>query len=359
MRKLYFLDLKDKGLYRRHTISATSKPRIDVEAILNRIGFKSLIINHYFYGVANPNILIRVLYRFKIIRLLNVFNIWLHSQKYKNICDSVIAVQYPFLNGKMAKLLHTLSKKNKVILIFHDYYTYNDKGMRNYEESIINSSNVIVVHSDAMEKEFNKEGFNKKMVKLMFFDYLNKYDAKKEVSKTNINIVFAGNLEKSLFINQLPEITQNNNLHFLLYGKERDNLPLNSQISYMGSFHNEDIKNVEGNWGLVWDGDSVYTCEGRYGNYLRINAPYKLSLYLAMGIPVIVWSESAMAPYVRQLKLGVTVKSLKEVEAAITSLKAEELKEIQNSVHHYSKKVKSGQMLEEAVKKCLEIIDKE
>ena len=215
MEKLLFLDLKDKGLYKRHTINATSKPRIDTEVILNRMGFQSLIISHYFFGVINPNLIIKILYRLKIIRLLNLFNIWFYSQKYKrSIRNSIIAVQYPFLNGEMAQLLHDLSKRNKIILIFHDYYTFNDKRMREYEEGIINTSNVIIVHSDAMEKEFKKEGFKKDMVKLKFFDYLNKYDVKKDVSKTNINIVFAGNLEKSLFINQLPEITKDSNLHF-------------------------------------------------------------------------------------------------------------------------------------------------
>lgn len=356
MTKLYFLDLKDKGLYRRHTISATSKPRIDTEKILNCMGFKSLIISHYFYGMSNPSLLIRLLYRFKVIHFVNTFNIKFHSLKYKSIRDSIIAVQYPFLNGKMAKLLHDLSKRNKIILLFHDYYTYNDKGMRNYEEGIINSANVIVVHSEAMEKEFCKEGFKRDMVKLKFFDYLNKYDAKKEVSKTNINIVFAGNLEKSLFINQLPEITKNSKLNFLLYGKERDNLPINSHISYKGSFHNEDIEHVEGNWGLVWDGESVNTCEGKYGGYLRINAPFKLSLYLAMGIPVIVWSESAMADYVRQKKLGVAVASLKDVESTITALTPEEVEDIQQGVSMYSEKVKRGKMLEDAIHECLDIL---
>jgi hypothetical protein len=207
-----------------------------------------------------------------------------------------------------------------------------------------------------MEKEFCKEGFKRDMVKLKFFDYLNKYNAKKEVSKTNINIVFAGNLEKSLFINQLPEITKNSKLNFLLYGKERDNLPINSHISYKGSFHNEDIEHVEGNWGLVWDGESVNTCEGKYGGYLRINAPFKLSLYLAMGIPVIVWSESAMADYVRQKKLGVAVASLKDVESTITALTPEEVEDIQQGVSMYSEKVKRGKMLEDAIHECLDIL---
>lgn len=45
----------------------------------------------------------------------------------------------------------------------------------------------------------------------------------------------------------------------------------------------------------VWDGDSVDTCAGNTGAYLRYNNPHKTSLYLACGMPVIVWKEAAIA----------------------------------------------------------------
>ena len=57
---------------------------------------------------------------------------------------------------------------------------------------------------------------------------------------------------------------------------------------------------MEGNWGLVWDGNSIDTCSGNFGEYLRLNAPFKFSLYLAAKRPVVVWRESAMAEYVRK-----------------------------------------------------------
>ena len=50
---------------------------------------------------------------------------------------------------------------------------------------------------------------------------------------------------------------------------------------------------MEGSFGLVWDGISVETCAGVYGEYLKVNNPHKTSLYLASGIPVIIWKEAA------------------------------------------------------------------
>ncbi|NRO11242.1 Beta-1,6-galactofuranosyltransferase WbbI [Lactobacillus helveticus] len=48
------------------------------------------------------------------------------------------------------------------------------------------------------------------------------------------------------------------------------------------------------------------------GNYLRYNDPHKLSLYLASGIPVIIWKKAAEAKFVEENKVGITVDSLED-----------------------------------------------
>ena len=50
-------------------------------------------------------------------------------------------------------------------------------------------------------------------------------------------------------------------------------------------------------------------CTGQYGEYLKINSPFKFSLYLAANRPVVVWSKSALASYVKEYKLGICVDS--------------------------------------------------
>ena len=51
--------------------------------------------------------------------------------------------------------------------------------------------------------------------------------------------------------------------------------------TYKGKFSPENISFIEGNWGLVWDGDQLETCHGKLGEYLRINSSHKISLYIA------------------------------------------------------------------------------
>lgn len=100
--------------------------------------------------------------------------------------------------------------------------------------------------------------------------------------------------------------------------------------------------------GLVWDGESVDSCTGQYGEYLKINSPFKFSLYLAANRPVVVWSKSALASYVKEYKLGICVDSLKDIEKTIKSLTIDELVNIQSSVYEYSKESK--------VVRCLKLL---
>lgn len=87
-------------------------------------------------------------------------------------------------------------------------------------------------------------------------------------------------------------------------------------ITYGGAFEADDlIDHMTGSYGLLWDGPSPDTCAGPYGNYMRVNTPHRISLFLACGIPVIVWDQSAMAPLVLERGLGFTVSRLEEIPA--------------------------------------------
>ena len=77
---------------------------------------------------------------------------------------------------------------------------------------------------------------------------------------------------------------------------------------------------LEGSFGLVWDGASLDACEGRQGEYLRYNNPHKLSLYMAAGLPVILWRQSALADFVEQSGVGLLTDSLQDLDGLIRSV---------------------------------------
>ena len=206
-----------------------------------------------------------------------------------------------------------------------------------------------------MKEELRKLGFSGTIETLKFFDYLNTYQAGQDNTdiKSNINIVFAGNLEKSLFVRKLHTLEAYPNLHYHLYGKQADDIPTNESVIYKGCFQNDDIADIDGTWGLVWDGESIDTCKGNFGEYLKINAPFKFSLYLAKGLPVIVWKESAMAKYVEDYGLGITIDSLNDIYPTIQKLSETQVEHIKENVSKYSASVKKGKMLSSVLQKVI------
>ena len=95
--------------------------------------------------------------------------------------------------------------------------------------------------------------------------------------------------------------------------------------AFAGNFSPEELPGkLEGSFGLVWDGASTESCKGAYGAYLMINSPHKLSLYLAAGMPVAVWSRSAQADLVRAEGVGLVIDRIADLPAAIAALTEEE-----------------------------------
>ena len=102
----------------------------------------------------------------------------------------------------------------------------------------------------------------------------------------------------------------------------------------------------------MWDGDSPHTCSGMYGEYLKKNNPHKASLYLASGFPIIVWSQSALADFVRQNKCGILVDSLFEIAKSLESLSENDYQELIKNSKRIGKKIRNGIFLKTALEKC-------
>ena len=95
---------------------------------------------------------------------------------------------------------------------------------------------------------------------------------------------------------------------------------------------------------MVWEGNSLDACSGEIGDYLRMCASHKLSLYLAMGLPVIVWKEAAVASFVENNNLGIALSNLYELEGRLSKMSVEEYSLIKQAVQQMSAKVRTGQL---------------
>ncbi|MGX6427490.1 hypothetical protein [Lactiplantibacillus argentoratensis] len=72
------------------------------------------------------------------------------------------------------------------------------------------------------------------------------------------------------------------------------------------------------------------------------NNPYKLSFYLAAGIPVIIWAKAAEAEFVLSNHLGYTINSIDDINNLISTITPNSYQEIIQNVHRIQLKLIHG-----------------
>ena len=126
-------------------------------------------------------------------------------------------------------------------------------------------------------------------------------------------------------------------------------------VRYNGAFHPDELPGkLEGSFGLVWDGPVSTTCAGNTGEYLKYNNPHKTSLYLAANLPVIIWEQAALASFVKEHGLGITVGSLSQIDAAVRSLSREEYDRMAKNAHAMGEKIRSGYFFRTAAEMAID-----
>lgn len=101
----------------------------------------------------------------------------------------------------------------------------------------------------------------------------------------------------------------------------------------------------------MWDGDSLLTCNGVFGEYMRYNDPHKVSLYLSSGLPVIMWKEAALADFIVTHNVGFVVESLTEIGNVLKQMTPEQYREMQQNTLALAQKLRQGHFIKTAIKK--------
>ena len=313
---------------------AGSKARLDTEKIMVEAGYEPFFLNNYS----------------NVVTLTK---------------DDVIVLQFPLLWHSLKKQILTRFLKNrkfKAYLLIHDIESLRNRKIKTFKEfkhsiiyflqnkTVLEKVDGIIAHNDKMKAELVRLGIPEdKVVSLEIFDYAIPHYEERTIYEKN-TVIVAGNFDirKTKYARQLPE-----NPKFFIYGInfEEKNLPLN--VHYKGAFLPDELPHhLQGGFGLVWDGDSPHTCSGMYGEYLKMNNPHKVSLYLASGFPIIVWSQSALADFVRQNKCGILVDSLFEIAKSLESLSENDYQEMIKNSKRIGKKIRNGIFLKTALEKC-------
>ena len=318
------MKLIEYNIYVRNGRDASSKAKQDVSRILHSLGYRKLY---------NPS-------QYRLIRIVQQFLSILFIEK-----DSVLVIQY-HSNISFFYRLIGFFKKVKKIAVIHDLESLRGNISVRKEISLLNGFDQIISHNPCMTKFLNDNGLTKPIFNLMIFDYLLNEKIKITNNFNRYSIFFAGNLVKSAFLMKLFRIKD---IQFNIYGADYDgieSLKSQSNVNYKGSYSPEQlIANIEGGWGLVWDGESLDTCSGITGKYLRYNNPHKVSMCIASERPVIIWSQSAMADYILSNELGIVIDSLMDLPAKIAQITAAKYNEMLANVKKEKKiLIRGGQL---------------
>lgn len=326
------MNIYQYNVFKRETNSAGGKAKNDISQILFDEGIKDLYI---------PS-------KFRPMRLL--------QQMCAVSClpkDSIVFVQYPaILPSYINKLRRKVKAEGKLVAIIHDLDSLRDNTSDRQEIDIINNFDYIIVHNIAMEKYIIDIGYRGEIIILEIFDYLSDSSEQVIESKLEKVLCFAGNLDKSVFVKEMSKIKD---VSFNLYGIIQNPKQVESNnVEFKGMYSSEEIVfNLEGGFGLIWDGSSLDTCDGIIGNYQRYNNPHKLSLYIASEKPVIVWKEAAVAEFVEKNNIGLVVNNLFEIEQKIENTSHEDYKEMRNNVIKIKEKISKGYFTKRAISKII------
>ncbi len=340
--------------------TAGIKARDDACQIMEDIGFKCLTVSKEDLERIEASTVKKVKSHFSAYSDFSKGLSDLHS-------GDCVLIQYPIINHTFLfpQIMRQLKKRNvKIILLIHDLETIHQGKRENIsfrtklriaseEKPVLKDADVIIAHNDRMKSLFGQMNLNAQIVSLEIFDYLipdyNKEKIKRRIIAKDEPVIIAGNLRphKAKYIYDLPNKTE-----FNLYGIGFDESKSKENIHYKGSFlANEIPYNMNGSFGLVWDGNSIDTCSGIYGEYLKVNNPHKTSLYLASGIPVIIWKEAALADFVIQNRCGLCVHNLHDIEDILKSISKEEYNDMVQSTVNISKKLRTGYYLKNTITK--------
>ncbi len=341
----YIIDIVNKD-----DLTANGKARYDVDNILVSLGYEKKNIRlEKIEGYGNLIKHVNVIYN----ELKGIID------EIPNDSDVIIQYPWPVMSYKYASYLNKVKiKKNLTLtIILHDINSLRPQSLINKlyykfyvkQFKFFDVFDYIICHTDEMKKYLEDRIGKDKIIKLGIFDYL--LDFKNVADDSDYkSVVIAGNLDKnkSGYVYNLNELN-NDNYHFELFGINYCGIK-NNFIHYNGSFKSEELpKNIKTGFGLVWDGTSLQSCNGSWGEYLKWNSPHKFSLYMSCGIPVIIWEKSALSNFVVENGLGFVISSLDEIEEKINNIAREEYANLLKNVSIVQDKVINGEFL----KNCL------
>jgi hypothetical protein len=275
--------------------------------------------------------------------------------------NDIVIYQHQYYDGfeYIEKILDEIhSKKAKSIFYIHDTFALRAEQVPNgnFEIRLMNKADVVITHSLIMSNLLTAFGVESKKIIQGPFTYTSELPQTIPESNDYKKVLYAGFLPKALWL-----LTYNQETPISIYGEwfedalgEAKNI--SSKIQLMGAVASDELPvNSFNGFGLVWDGWNapMISANGRYG---AVNMPFKFSMYVANGLPVIVPKDSALAPYVIEHGIGIVLENLENLDSEISKIFPDEYIKMRKSTQAFGEKIRSGRFTIDAIKEAVEYL---
>lgn len=246
----------------------------------------------------------------------------------------LVIFQYPIYNSLQFEVSfaeHLIYRGTKLVLMVHDYERLRFGGNDGFDEiRHLNLVSAVIVPNEKMRDRMREDGVTSPIILQYCWDYLT--DNPIDMAIPSREVVIAGSFVKSSILSEW-----NQDYKLIAYGSNDLNQTPAENVDYRGVRQQEElIRELPNCFGLAWDTGTTY------GEYTRYNNPYKVAMYLSLGMPVIVWKESAIAKLITDNGLGYTINSLDEIGIILSSVTDEELSELKTRVVNFSSLLRNG-----------------
>lgn len=275
--------------------------------------------------------------------------------------NDILLLQYPLKKYYAFMCRVARLKGAKTVTLIHDLGSFRRRKLTVPQEiKRLNLSHYVIAHNASMQKWLQDNGLSAKCGCLEIFDYLSPHPTpERQADASAYRVVYAGGLHarKNRFLYDIGEFA--GNYHINLYGRgfESQEAKGREHFTCKGFVPSDKlIECVEGDFGLVWDGDSLSECAGEWGSYLKYNNPHKTSLYIRCELPVIIWKEAALASFVAKKGIGLCVDNLQELNTRLNALSAEEYLQMKRNIHRVSEELAQGHYCRKATREAVETL---
>ena len=324
---------------------AGNKAKTDIECTMQDMGFTNVGLKRTYYIHPVAAFLATLLGVIKALCLISK--------------GDVLVLQYPLKKYfsficRVARL-----KSVKVVVVIHDLGSFRRKKLT-VEQEIKRLSRVdyIIAHNEKMQQWLVEQGCNRPIGCLEIFDYLSCCELPSfRPLERPFRILYAGalNPRKNKFLYQWGNSIHHYHVNLYGNGFELNKASGKEHFTAMGFVKSDElIARADGDFGLVWDGYSVASCTGDFGEYLQYNNPHKTSLYLRCGLPVIIWKKAALADFITKNGVGLCIGSLEELDQLLLSITDEQYAQMRIRAGKMGARLNQGYFIRKALQEAME-----